>query len=82
MNYKVIDSITYHRFIVECLKVAVLRSPSSAYERLLWRKPALKLDEAAAIYEPPAYRSKLYADQVYGADQAENLNVREIGAIS
>jgi hypothetical protein len=51
-------------------------------ECLLWRKPALKLDEAAAIYEPPAYRSKLYADQVYGADQAENLNVREIGAIS
>jgi len=48
----------------------------------LTRKPTLKLGESVAIYDPPAYRSKLYADQVYGADQAENLNVREIGAIS
>jgi hypothetical protein len=67
---------------IQGLFMAELRSSVGKIEHLYWRKPALKLDEAAAIYEPPAYRSKLYADQVYGADQAENLNVREIGAIS
>ena len=30
----------------------------------LTRKPTLKLGESVAIYDPPAYRSKLYADQV------------------
>ena len=70
------DCATYYRFIAEvCLC-------QEAFQCQFTRKPTLKLGESVAIYDPPAYRSKLGADQVFGADQAENLNVREIGAIS
>jgi len=38
--------------IHDCPKLAVLRSPGSVYERRLWRKRSLKLDEPAARDNP------------------------------
>ena len=75
MKGKCITSARRPLLAVDCLLPGLAEGP-------LTRKPTLKLSESVAIYEPPAYRSKLYADQVFVADQTGNLNVREIGAIS
>jgi hypothetical protein len=37
---------------VQCLFLAELRSSAPAFQRLLWRKLTLELDESAAIVDP------------------------------